>query len=480
MEFRGPAVFLGLAPRSRQSISGSSSALARRRAHPPLAVLGMGMWLTAHLAKTGALTLGRWGQIAVNKGSRFWENVVLRISSDANPSTGSSEDEDARLKPGELKFLLGFGGGEQGGDWRQRLKRPHPLLIGAVFLITAGVYFFGVGRNRYQVISSFIVRLPQTPESSSSSLLGTTLAGPTMLGSLEDGRFLAVYLTSPEVMKRVFLRLNPEKTYAKSAPDPFAGLNKKANFDQQLEFFRRQVFVVPQDLTGVINLTTFGLDPQTSYKLNQLLLGEAETFLNITNQDISKNQQTFAEQEVATARARLDKANADLTAYKDQFAEVDVTGEALATSEYINQLESKLVDLKVEEAALKRQFKDPTTPEVLYVTDQIRELEIQIAKEKEALVSPQGQDYNRRISRARFLESEVAFATEALKQAMTFANNRRQETQKQIKFLVRLSEPQAPAMQSYDWRIKGFLAAIAIVIVAWGVATFTLGVVNRK
>jgi capsular polysaccharide transport system permease protein len=301
-----------------------------------------------------------------------------------------------------------------------------------------------------------------------------------MLGSLEDGRFLAVYLASPEVMKRVFLRLRPEEVYAKAGADLFAGLKKNANFDEQLSFFRRQVFVVPQDLTGVINLTTVGLDPKTSFQLNRLLLAEAETFLNVTNQDISKNQQSFAEQEVATARARLDKANAALSAYKDRFAEVDVAEEASASTNYINQLESKLVDLRVEEAALKRQFKDPTTPEVLYVTDQIRELEIQIAKEKNTLVSPEGQDYNRRISKARLLESEVAFATESLKQAMTFANNRRQETQQQIKFLVRLSDAEIPQMQSYDWRIKGFLAAIAVVIVAWGVTSFTLGVVNRK
>ena len=89
------------------------------------------------------------------------------------------------------------------------LNLPLPLLLAGLVMVGSAVYFFGVGRSRYLVQSSFIVRLPEAPATTSSTLLGTTLAGPTMLGSLEDGRFLAVYLTSPEVMKRVFLRLQP-------------------------------------------------------------------------------------------------------------------------------------------------------------------------------------------------------------------------------------------------------------------------------
>lgn len=477
MQFIGKAVFLGLEPRSRQRLAGNGASVARRRSQSPLEWLGMGVWVTGHLASVSAQSMGRLGRTTLRSGSQLFSHLVSRIGTGLPSDELLDGDDDSTA-------LSGSDSSSRPPDspqgWRRWLKRPHPLAIGAVVVLGAGAYFFGVGRDRYQVTSSFIVRLPQAPQATTSSLLGATVAGPTMLGSLEDGRFLAVYLTSPEVMKRVFLRLKPEETYAKKGPDLLAGLDKRANFDQQLEFFRRQVFVVPQDLTGVINMTTTGFDAKTSYKLNLLLLDEAERFLNVTNQDISKNQQDFAEQEIVAARARLDKATAALNSFKDQFAEVDVAQEASQSSNYINQLENKLVDLKVEEAALKRQYKDPATPEVLYVTDQIRELEIQIAKEKMQLVSPEGQNYNRRIAQVRLLENEVAFATDALKAAMTFANNRRQETQQQIKFLVKLSDASLPEMQSYDWRYKGFLAAIGIVIVAWGVASFTLGVVDRK
>jgi capsular polysaccharide transport system permease protein len=344
----------------------------------------------------------------------------------------------------------------------------------------SAVYFFGVGRNRYQVESSFIVRLPETPATTGSSLLGSTLAGPTMLGSLEDGRFLAVYLTSPEVMKRVFLKLEPEKAWGRAGRDPFAGLRPGANFDQQLDFFRRQVFVVPQDLTGVINLTTVGLAPEPSFRLNQLLLEEAEGFLNRVNQSISSTQQTFAEQEVQRARQRLEQASLAFNTFKNQYGELDPAQTAAGTSSYITGLESQLVDLKVQEASLKRQFKDHSTPEVAYVTDQVRELARQISEERAQLVNPEGRDLNRLVAEGSRLDTEVMLATEALKSSITAADNSRQRSQQQVKFLVRLADPSQPDLQANDWRWKGFLASLGSLVVLWGIGTFALGIVDRR
>ncbi|MGB5134613.1 MAG: sugar ABC transporter [Prochlorococcaceae cyanobacterium] len=360
------------------------------------------------------------------------------------------------------------------------LRIPLPVLLAAAVVALAGVYFFSIGRNRYQVNSSFIVRLPQAPAGTTGTLLGTTLAGPTMLGSLEDGRFLAVYLTSPEVMKRVFFQLKPQETWGRQPGDPLTGLAANANADQQLAFFRRQVMVVPQDLTGVINLTTIGLKPDASYRLNQLLLKEAEDFLNRSNQTISLNQQQFFEQEVERSRERLDKANNALNSFKNQYGEVDLSGAAAATSGFITQLESKLVDLKVQEASLKRQFKDPTTPEVAYITDQVRELERQIQEERELLVTPEGRDLNRILAEGSKLETEVLLATESLKAAINSADSNRQRVQQQLKFLVRLADPQLPAQQFYDWRWKGFLGVLGGLVVLWGIGSFSLGVVNRR
>ena len=410
-----------------------------------------------------------------SRASRFFVGRLV------NPIVGVSEpwSDPERLDVGTEHTQI-LSNASNSDPWRKRFRQLNPLTVAAAVLLISALYFFGIGRNRYQVTSSFIVRLPQIPSTTASSLLGTTLAGPTMLGSLEDGRFLSVYLTSPEVMKRVFSRLNPAESYQKKGIDLYAGLSKNANFDERLAFFRRQVFVVPQDLTGVINMTTIGLNPSTTYKLNSLLLQEAEDFLNKSNQKISQTQQSFAEQEVVIAKKRLDESSAKLSEFKNNYGNVNVTQEAAASSGYISQLESQLATLKVQEAALKRQFMDHSTPEVAYITDQVNELSQQIREEKNSLVSADGKNLNSLMSLENSLENEVAFATTALNTVMAFASDRRRETQQQIKFLVRLSDAELPAMQNYDWRFKGFLAVIGTILVVWGATSFALGIASRK
>jgi len=428
--------------------------------------------LAAHIAGGMLGRAKRTGLLAIS-GLQGPGASSVGSSSDLVPGYGgppSAPPDSPRLRLRErLKAPLG-----------PILRIPLPAVLATLLVAASGIYFFSIGRNRYQVNSSFIVRLPQAPSGTTGTLLGTTLAGPTMLGSLEDGRFLAVYLTSPEVMRRVFLQLKPEQTWGREPGDPFAGLADGASPDQQLAFFRRQVLVVPQDLSGVINLTTVGLQSDASYRLNQLLLREAEDFLNRTNQTISLNQQQFFEEEVERARQRLDKANEALNSFKNQYGEVNVAQTASASSGFISELESKLVDLKVQEASLKRQFRDPTTPEVAFITDQVRELERQIREERELLVNPEGRDLNRLVAEASKLDTEVLLATEALKGAVNSADSSRQRVQQQLKFLVRLSDPQLPSEQYYDWRWKGFLAVLGGLLVIWGIGSFSLGIINRR
>ena len=78
------------------------------------------------------------------------------------------------------------------------------------------------------------------------------------------------------------------------------------------------------------------------------------------------------------------------------------------------------------------------------------------------------------------LETEVSLATDALKASITAANNSRQLTQQQVKFLVRLADPEVPQLQAMDWRWKGFLATLGVLVVLWGVGTFALGIVDRR
>lgn len=351
----------------------------------------------------------------------------------------------------------------------------------ACVVCIAGIYFLAIARPRYQSTSDFLVRQPMASAMAAPSVLGlgSLLGSSAMLGSLEDGRYLAVYMHSPEVMQRVFSRLINEGLYRRRAPDPLAGLAENANRDQQLEFFRRQVQVWPQELSGVIKLTTTGLDPATALRLNELLLKEGQRVVNEMNQSISRDQLNFARQEVDRARQRLNQATDKLNSYKARYGQLDPVQESVATSNYITALEAKLVEFKVEEASLRRQFRDPKAPEVQFAVDQVQELQKQISSERQILASPKGRDLGSRATDAMKLQNDLTFATENLRAALAAVENSRMESQRQLKFVIMLSTPQAAATQSWDWRWKGIASTGGIVIGMLGIIAFVRGAKAR-
>ena len=73
--------------------------------------------------------------------------------------------------------------------------------------------------------------------------------------------------------------------------------------------------------------------------------------------------------------------------------------------------------MKVEEAALRRQYRDPNAPEVAFVSDQVKELELQIRQERNRAVSKDGRDLNTLALEEAELISDVEFATTNLQSA---------------------------------------------------------------
>ena len=351
--------------------------------------------------------------------------------------------------------------------------------LAAAFVVVSAVYCFGVGRDRYQAMSEFVIKQPLPPASASTTVLGS-MQSSSVLSSLEDGRYLQVYLKSNAVKQAVFPDPSAFKsTYAPQAPDQWSGLRRDANEQEQLAFFRQQLDVIPQELSGTIVLSTSAFTADDAYRLNSDLLKQSQRFVNEVNQSISADQQKFAEEQVAFAKTRLTTATNALEAFQDRYGQLDPLGEQTATTGFITELESRLVDLKVEEASLRRQFRDPNAPEVAFVADQVRELERQILEERQKAVGAGGRDLNKLASQATRLQGDVDFARESLSSAMRAADNSRMESQRQLKFIVMLSKPQMPTGPETSWRWKAFLTCLGVLIVVWGVGGFMLTALRR-
>ena len=365
--------------------------------------------------------------------------------------------------------------------WQGRfeiLKKPRVLI--SLFLATSAFYCFAIGRDRYTSVSEFVIQQAAPLETSSASVLAGAAAAPQVLTSLVDGQYLQVYLASSEVKNRLFPNsVSLEKDYKQSFPDVFSGLSTGSSSPQQLSFYRKQLQISPQPLSGSVIIRTVGYAPEQAFSLNQSLILQSRRFVNEVNQSINADQNIFAKKEVELAENNLKEASRRLEIFQDKFGQLNVASEQAATSSFISELESRLVDSKVEEATLRRQYRDPNAPEVSFVADQVRELEKQITKERQKSVSENGGDLNSLAIQESSLLSNVEFATESLKSARLAADNSRRESQRQLKFIVMLSQPQRPVAPDQNWRWQSFLGSIGIIVVAWGVGGFILAAMKE-
>ena len=381
------------------------------------------------------------------------------------------------------RFPVALASGRLSPIWRERLERlAKPRVLVSAFLAASAFYCFVVGRDRYTATSEFVIQQALPLDGGSASMLSAgASAAPSVLISLLDGQYLQVYLESSDVKNRLFPDGKKfEQDYQPKFPDLRSGLPANSSAPAQLDFYRKQLFVAPQPLTGTVVLSTSGFTPKQAFNLNNDLLKQARRFVNEVNQSINADQNLFAKKEVQLAEIKLKEASRSLERFQEKNGNLGVLTEQSATSTFISGLESQLVELKVQEAALRRQYRDPNAPEVAFIADQVSELKVQIREERDRSVSEDGRDLNALALEESELISDVEFAKSTLQSARLAADNSRRESQRQLKFVVVLSQPQLPVAPDQNWRWQAFLASVGIVVVAWGVGGFVLNAMRKS
>ena len=355
-----------------------------------------------------------------------------------------------------------------------RRRKVFYSLLFPVFLF--GIYFYGIGRERFQVSSDVVVRKSGSSTQTGTSI--TSILGLGNQGSLEDARFLKIYLESPQLLDELYNVFDFKKKYQKNKKDIFAGLKKNASKDDTYKFFRKQIQIILDEISGSINIVTFAYDSKTSLEFNDFLITKSEEFVNKLNQNIYLRQIDFVDQQVTKNRQRVSSDLDDLQNFQRNNLSLNLNQELLASSSLISSLENKLIDLKLKLAVLKRQFIDQGAPEIIYQESQIEELKKQIQEERNLLVSPSGKNFGEKASDLARLEANYLFSNDLYKSSLAASEKTKLDSQQQQRFMATLSKPFLPENEWYYWRHKGFLTSVSVLLVSYFLLKFFMGIAD--
>ena len=376
--------------------------------------------------------------------------------------------------------LLGMALSKEGTKNIKRFKSNNkfkviPLLI--ILNLFSGVYFYGIGRPKYFVRSDIVIRKSGNNSNSLGSGIGSIL-GLGNTSSIEDARYLMTYLESPQVLNRLKKEIPFRELYRKKKPDFYSGLNKKSSFLNEYNFFRKQISVRLDEVSGILTITSLGLDSDTAFKVNNFLVESAESFVDKLNKDIYKIQYEFSKKEVALNNEKLNNSSNKLKNFQIKNQILDYNQEAGAYGGIILALESELAKQKIELATMKRIFINPNAPEIEVLEDQIISLQNQINEERKDLVSISGKNLTETSLKLDKLKADVNFRKDVYNSSLGTSEAARLESFQQQRFMAILRDPIYPETEWKYWRHKGFLTILAILIVGYALTKFIIGMTD--
>ena len=272
----------------------------------------------------------------------------------------------------------------------------------------SALYFYGIGRPRYFVRSDIVIRKSGNNNSSFGTGI-SALLGLGNSGSIEDARYLQTFLESPQVLDDLKEVIPFRKLYKKKIPDLYTGINKNISSQEEFDFFRKLISVRLDEVSGILTISSLGLDSDTAFKVNNFLVKSAGEFVDKLNKDIYKIQYDFAKKEVTSNNEKLNTATNELKNFQTENQILDYNQEVGAYGGIILALESELAQQKIELATMKRIFIDPNAPEIKVLEDQIIALQNQINAERKDLVSITGKNLTETALTLDRLKSNVGF-----------------------------------------------------------------------
>ena len=338
-------------------------------------------------------------------------------------------------------------------------------------------YFYVIGRPRYVVESSLIVRRANDSKQT-SGLSFTDLISGGNKNTLEDAFYVNEYIRSPDLMKKLELKSNIFWSYKKKLPDLLSGLTTEPTSEEKLSLFRNVITSFVNEQSGVINIRVIGYRPDAAYLISQDISTKIEEFISNLNQNLYQRQLEAAKREVDNSRAVYNQKMNSLSEFQKKNLAFDFTSEGVAGIGIVQALQTQLVAKKVELARLSRIFTSPSAEEVLQIKDEILHIERQISNEKKSLLSEGGKDIAAKSLQQEGLKADFALASEMYKAALVNAAATSAESSKQQRFVSVISSGFKPSVQYWYWRHKGFLTVMTIFLAMVGIAVMLKRVVG--
>lgn len=334
------------------------------------------------------------------------------------------------------------------------------ILIVAIPTIIAACYYSFIASDIYISESRFVIKSPGNRPAQLSTLANLLQTTGLSTGQ-EQANEILDYVRSRSAVKDLQNIRDVRKAYSAPNADPFSRYPKlwwPNNNEMFYKYYNQMVTARFDHETNSVILSVKAFDPLNAQAINQDLLKLSEKFINRLNDRAQSTGVAEAERRRMEAEARMQRANAALTRYRNAQEIIDPAKQAVGTIELANRLIAEQAGLSAQLEVIQRSAPaNPSIPalqrRIAALNQQITVLNRQVVGGHRGIASKIGEYEN--------LLVEQQFATQMLIAAEAGLAQARAETQKQQFYLELIVEPNLPDMPLLPNRLRQVIVVAA-------------------
>jgi capsular polysaccharide transport system permease protein len=392
-------------------------------------------------------------------------NVVSFEGVETHPNTHEA-DVAVPSKPSALASLLA----------KLRSLGPLFLLTVVVPTLVSTVYFGVLASDVYISESRFVVRSPDKPQKGGIGMFLST-AG---FGSAGDEVQAAKgFIESRDGLRA--LDVDGLATKAWSRPDVsllnrFNPLGLSGSFEDLFHYYQGKVMVEHDSQTGLTTLSVRAFSPRDSIAMNERLLDRAEGLVNQLNDRGRGDLVTYAEREVAEAKAQASAAAFALANYRNSKGVIDPERQATVQLQMISKLQDELIGAKMQLLQLSSAVAE--NPQIPMLRVRIKGLEKAIEDQLGQVAGAQG-SLSEAAAEYQELQLQREYADKQLGMALASLQEARNEARRQQAYVERVAQPSLPDDATEPKRFRNIVVTFVMGLIIWGVATMLVAGVNE-
>lgn len=326
-------------------------------------------------------------------------------------------------------------------------------------------YFLFVAADRY--VSETVVTVAKANESG-GDFSGLAMLAGVGSSSKQDTLYLREYIHSLDMVKILDQKIGLRKAYEAQVRDPFYRLYSWMPQEMYLWYYRNRIEIVYDDLTGLLKIRTEGFTPEQSQMIASTILEESERFVNELSHTMSRQQLSFAEEELRKAKERYSNAKNNLMAFQNRHGMFDPIAQAQAKATLATEFDAQLARKEAELTTMLSYLQE-SAPQVVALKSEIEALKEQTQKETSRVASTSGKSMNTLAAQFQYLVIEAGFAEDAYKLALAAVEKSRIEANQKIKYLAVIQNPPLPQMAEYPRRIYNLFTLLVILSMLYGI-----------